>query len=106
MNDDVLIWIGLFFVASSPFILALALRRFLPRSPHRLVCHVLSGAFLLFLAAGYVLAARTYKLAGNSDDGSSSMAAFFLFAAALVIIPENLLLYLPWLRKKVQHNAP
>jgi hypothetical protein len=100
MSDDTLIWIGLFFIASSPFILALVLRRFFPRARHRLICHLLSGALLVFLAAMCIHASRAYRLAGNQDDGSSSMAAFLLIAAALVMIPENLLLYLPWRTKR------
>ena len=99
MSDDTLFLIGLFLVASSPFILALVLRRFFPRARHRLICHLLSGALLVFLAATYIHALRAFRLAGQ-DDGNHSMAEFLLIASALVIIPENLLLYLPWRTKR------
>lgn len=104
MSDEVLIWIGLFFVASSPFILAVALRPFLPLPRCRLICHGLSGVLLLFLGVTYLLAAQAYSTAGY-DDGSQDMSAFLLSATALVVIPENLLLCVLWRKRSENESA-
>ncbi len=100
IGDDAIIIAGLVFVASSPFCLALLLRWLLPAVNHKLVCHLLSGAYLLYLFITYAVALRTYRRAGNQDDGSCGMAAFLLVETAAISIPENLLLYL--IRRKTR----
>ena len=100
IGDDAIILAGLVLLASSPFCLALLLRWHFPAVNHKLVCHLLSGAYLLFLFIGYAVALRAYRLAGNQDDGSSSMAAFFLATTAAITIPGNLLIYLRRPRKR------
>jgi hypothetical protein len=99
MSEYCQIEIGVCLVASIPFILALTLRRFWPRAPHRIICHAISAALLLALSGGYYYALREYRLAGH-DDGSSSMAAYVLVVACLIVIPENLIIYIFPLTKK------
>lgn len=94
ISDDAIILAGLVLLASSPFCLALLLRWRFRSVNHKLVCHLLSGAYLLYLFITYAVALRAYRLAGNQDDGSCSMAAFLLSTTAAITIPENLLLYL------------
>ena len=106
MGDDVFILAGLFLLVSLPFCLSLLLRWRFPNVRYKLVCHILSGALLLYLGVVYLMALRAYRVAGNQDDGSSSMAAFLLISAVVVVAPENLLLYLPPLRIKRTLTKP